>query len=355
MYNGWPVVDAVVHPYSLQRNNWPDGTGLQQMGAVHERHCMYAKDPAFRLAKDEYLIDFPVYGSAHALFAESAVDMAIIHALPNLGFTRGPVAALDKMIGMRDRWPGRFLLYGCLDTPDIDAAIKSMEMQVRVHGIKGLKLYPAYSYNGEMRGWSLDDPSYGMRIVEAARDLGIRNIAIHKAVPFGAPIDFYKVGDLESPLREFRDVNIQLVHAGYAFLEETRILMDAFPNLIANIESTMAFAVVRPRAFAKILGEMLYWASAEQIVFSSGLNIMHPQPLIEALAAFEMPADLMDGLGFSPVTDDMKAKMLGGNMMRMHGLSLDDVLQAGSSDEFSRAASDGLLPPWSGLRKELAS
>lgn len=355
MFNGWPVVDAVVHPYSLQPGNWSEGVGLQQMGAVHKRHCMYAKDPAYRLEEHEYLIDFPVFGAAHAVFAESAVDMAIIHSLPNLGFTRGPVADLNKMIGMRDRWPGRFLLYGCLDTPDIGEAIAQIETQVRDHHIDGLKLYPAYSYQGRMRGWSLDDPSYGMRIVEAARDLGLRNIAIHKAVPFGAPVDFYKVGDLESPLREFRDVNIQLVHAGYAFLEETLILMNAFPNLIANIESTMAFAVVRPAAFAKILGEMLYWASADQIVFSSGLNIMHPQPLVEALAGFTMPTDLMEGHGYGEVTDEIKAKILGGNIMRLHNITAEDLAERTSSDEFAKLTLDGLQPPWSGLRQELAS
>ena len=79
---------------------------------------------------------------AHALFAESQVDLAVIHALPNLGFTKGGVTDPCRMAALRDRHPGRFLLYATVDTPVADTAIEQLEAQVDALGVDGLKLYP---------------------------------------------------------------------------------------------------------------------------------------------------------------------------------------------------------------------
>jgi hypothetical protein len=355
--DGIPVVDAVVHPYDLQASNWSDGIGEMQRLGAHRQHTLYTKDQRWAMSAPDFLADraADAYGCAHAEFAESDVDIAVLHSLPNLGFTKGPVAPLESMARMRDLWPDRFLLYGTFEYQDTDTAIAELERQVRDYRIDGLKFYPAVRYDGPesttgMRGWRLDDAEFATPVLEAARDLGIRNVAIHKAVRFGgAPMDSLRVNDLEGPLGRFPEITFHMVHAGYAFLEETRILMAGFPNLYANLESTMAFVNLRPRVFAETLGEFLFWASADRVVFASGINIVHPQPLIEAFARFEMPADLMDDRGYPQVTAEMKALILGGNIARAHGIDVPSRLSAIEDDEFQKLKADGLRPPWSAL------
>jgi predicted TIM-barrel fold metal-dependent hydrolase len=357
--NGKFVVDATVHPFDYSEENWGDGY-KQVIGGFHH-HRLYNKvvessRPDYLLRQNEFVSDFDPYAMAHALFAESVVDFAIIHALPNLGFTKGVVTDLDKMVKLRERFSDRFKLYGWVTTLDLDEAIKHLEWQVREAHIDGLKCFPSLIYKGKHTGWRMDGPDFAVPLFEAARDLGIKNIAIHKALPmFGpSPMSFFKVDDLDAVLPKFPDINFFMIHAGMNFLEETCVMLHRFPNFHANLESTFANAVERPRIFAETLGQMLYHGTPEQIVFASGCNLLHPQPALEAFEAFQMPKDLVEGFGFPEVTDEIKAKILGLNIARTHGIDPHAVLAAVKDDEFERAKADGLAAPWSALRGDEA-
>lgn len=338
------VIDAVAHPF----DNSPENLEVPQ---DHNNPLLWVKDEEFALTKAEKLTDFPAYATAHALFAESNVDMAMLHALPRFSFTRGPFTDLHKVAAMRDRWPHRFKLYGTIDTMDTGEAIRSLEYQVNTLHIDGLKLYPVIRYQDKMHGWKMDDPDFAMPLFEAAYELGIRNIGIHKIIPVGAGLDYFKVGDIEAPLDRWPDMYFHCVHAGYSFLEEFKILMQMYPNLYANLENTAAFAVLRPRVFAEIIGEMMYFGSVNQICFGSGINLLHPHPPLEALARFEMPDDLVRDRGYAPVTAADRALMIGGNIARAHGIDLTQVPGTIAGDEFEVIKRDGLKAPWSGLRE----
>jgi uncharacterized protein len=343
MFDDTMVIDAVAHPYNLSEENLE----IPQ----RSNPLLWVKDETFALTLEEKLVDFPAYATAHALFAESQVDMALLHALPRFSFTRGPFTDVHKMAAMRDRWPDRFLLYGTIDTFDTDEAIKSLEYQVRELHIDGLKLYPSIRWQNRMVGWKMDDGNFALPLLDAASDLGITNVAIHKAIPVGAPMEYFKIDDVEEPLSRFPHINFHVVHAGYSFLEEFTVLLAGYPNLYANLENTVAFAVLRPRVFAEILGEMLYFGSAERICFASGINLLHPRPPLEALHDFEMPAELIEQRGYRVVTSADKALMLGGNIVRTHGIDVAQVRDRIADDEFEVAKRDGLRGPWSGLRE----
>ena len=79
-------------------------------------------------------------------------------------------------------------------------------------------------------------------------------------------------------------------------------------------------------------------------LFGSGCNLVHPRPLLDAFAAFEMPDDL------PPLTDDIRAKILGGNALRLHGLDADAVRARISGDRFEAEKTAGPAPYWSRLR-----
>jgi len=357
MINGKIVIDHVVHPFDYGEDNL--GDGYKQVVGGYKHHRMYNRrvalaNPDFLLRQEEWISDFPTDAMTHALFAESWIDFAIIHALPNMGFTKGVVAELGRMAKLREKYANRYLLYGWVNTLDLDQAIADLKMQVKEIGIDGLKCFPSLIYQGKHTGWRMDDPRFAVPLFEAARDLGIKNIAVHKALPmFGpTPLSFFKVDDLDIIMPRFPDINFFMIHAGSAFLEETATLMHRYPNLHANLESTMGNVVERPRVFAEVIGEMLYHGSAEQIVFGSGCNLVHPQPLIEAFARFQMPEDLMDDRGYPEVTDEIKAKILGLNVARTHGLDVDKILEGTKGDQFDRIRSNGLDRPWTALRRD---
>ena len=357
MINGHIVIDHVVHPFDYGQENI--GNGYKQVLGGYKHHRLYnrrvaASNPDYLLRQEEFITDFDHDAMTHAVFAESWIDFAIIHSLPNLGFTKGVISDLHRMAALRAKYPNRYLLYGWVDTLDLNQAIKDLEMQVNEIGIDGLKCFPSLVYEGKHTGWRMDDPAFAVPFFEAARDLGIKNIAVHKALPmFGpTPLSYFKVDDLDAVIPRFPDINFYMIHAGMAFLEETTTLMHRFPNFHANLETTIGNVVERPRVFAEVLGEMIYHGSAEQIVFGSGCNLIHPQPVLEAFAKFQMPEDLMEQRGYSEVTDEMKAKILGLNVVRTHNLDADKILAGIKGDQFDQTRSNGVARPWTTLRRE---
>ncbi len=342
------IIDAVVHPYDLGPDNEPAGDDTQ-LRALHPFHVASSggAERPWTLTETEFFTDFDHEALSAALFAESPVDMAVIHALPNLGFTRGGVTDVGRMAALRDRHPGRYLLYATVDSPVTDVAIKQLEHQVATYGVDGLKLYPAFFTGGEAIGWRLDDEDFATPLLEAALDLGIRNVAVHKALVVPpAPDAVFRVEDLAGPLDRFGDINFAVVHAGVVFLAETCALLARHPNLYANLESSFAYILSRPRRFADMVGALLAAAGPDRLLFCSGVNLVHPRPLLDAFAAFEMPDDL------PPLTDEVRAKILGGNAARLHGLAADAKVP---DDDFERRKRAGLAPYWSGLRHQEVS
>lgn len=346
------VVDAVVHPYDLGPANHPVGDDTQ-LRALHPFHVVSSggSDHPWALTEDEFFTDFDHDALTAALFAESAVDVAIIHGLPNLGFTAGGVTDVGRMAELRDRYPGRYLLYATVDTPVTDAAIKQLEHQVLTYGVDGLKLYPAFFFDGEAMAWRLDDDDFATPLLEAARDLGIRNVAVHKALVVPpAPEEAFRVEDLDSPLDRFPSINFAVVHAGVVFLAETCELLARHPNLYANLESSFAYILSKPRRFADMVGSLLLAAGPDRLLFGSGVNLVHPRPLLDAFAAFQMPADLVEERGFPVLSEDIRAKILGGNALRIHGLDPDAVRRRIDGDRFEQHKAGALAPYWSELR-----
>ncbi len=345
------VVDAVVHPYNLDAGNRAPGSEPQHE-AVYAAHEMATRpdQKAFRLSREEFFIDFPFDAMARALFLESRTDMAVIHSLPNLGFANHYVTDPRRAAEFRDRHPGRFLMYATVDTPILASAIGQLEWQVRELGVDGLKLYPSFYYGGRAEGWRLDGEDFATPLLEAARDLGIRNVAIHKALWLPpAPREAFRVDDLDSPLDRFPDLNFQIVHAGMAFLDSTRALLVRHPNLYATLESTFAYSQVKPRLFAEVLGGLLDAAGSERLLYASGTNLMHPRPILDAFETFEMPHDLVEHRGYPELSEQDRRNILGENLLRLHGVDPETVADRTDDDAFDLAADD-LVAPWSGLR-----
>src|SRR5690349_22311647 len=125
------VIDAVVHPYDLSApNRAPEYEA--QLDAVYAAHRM-SFDEAHRahmLTHEEFFSDFSYEALASAEFVESAVDFAIVHALPSLGFCKGHLTDPARAGAFQRRYPNRSLMYATVDTPDLKAAIRQLKQQV---------------------------------------------------------------------------------------------------------------------------------------------------------------------------------------------------------------------------------
>src|SRR5205823_6592874 len=143
---------------------------------------------------------------ASALFAESSTDATIYHQIPLFGLFEDGGSPLWVGEQMRERWPGRVALYGGV-SPWQDGVLDEIDRLVEEHGVKGLKLYPLDIVSGQLQTMDMGDAEATFPIFERARKLGIRTVAVHKALALGpVPIAPFEVRDVEQAAAAFPDL-----------------------------------------------------------------------------------------------------------------------------------------------------
>jgi len=140
----------------------------------------------------------------------------------------------------RDRPIRVFACIGVDPCEGLGAAMQSPERQVaNTPGAIGLKMYPHQM--DPCRRWYANHDTV-MRLIERAAALGLRTIAIRKALPNGSvPLDSYRIGeDFEQAADAFPGMAFEIIRAGMAFVEETAMAVGRFPDVYANLETTAA-------------------------------------------------------------------------------------------------------------------
>lgn len=356
MIDGLFVIDAVTHAYNHLPENWADPVLGDAMVELAYHLAADPPDPRYGLSRDVYLSDWQVADAANLLFHESNTDIAVMHPLAISSFKDG-YSSVAKAAEAIEKYPSRFIgAYACVDPLKGAEAIRSLEEQVDLLKPLGLKLYPTSWDGTKPVSWRMDDPKLIYPLYERAAKLGLRHVAVHKAVPIGpfAVGDAYNPSDLENAATAFPDLNFEIVHGGLAFLEETAWLLARFGNITVNMEIQNIIVERRPRTFAAILLGLCKVGGTDMLdrmFWGSGGTLCHPQPGLEAFAKFEFPEDLLADAGlFKPVkqiTRENKANILGGTFARLHGIDIEACKAAIANDQFSRAPEAALPEPYS--------
>jgi predicted TIM-barrel fold metal-dependent hydrolase len=349
------ILDCVIHAYNFSPENLKQPEIVTQLAEMLYGLCAsYAprNAPEYTLDHERFMAAPDVDLLAHALFAESRTDAAIFHEVPQFGTMHDGGSPMWVGKELRDRYPGRIALYGAVAPFYADRdPLEEIDRLVEEDGVVGLKLYPMDIVDGVPHSYRMDDPEACFPILERAQQRGIKTVGVHKALPLGpAPLDPFRVDDLEGALAAFPGLNIEIVHGGMAFLEETAMLLARFPNAVINLEGASAFLPNMPMKFAEVLGAFLSFGGEDRIVWATGCVAFHPQPLLEKFWNFEFPPMLTEGYGVPPLTTEIKRKILGENAARIVGLDLKQMQVDAADDEFAGRAQDEVAPPWSGGR-----
>jgi len=347
-----PVVDAVIHAYNMDPSNYANRYAKPLCDLVC--HSISALGtPGYVCRPELFYRDWPMEDVVNQVFLESQTDFAVYHVLPIGSFHDG-LCAVAKAVEARERWPGRVLTYCGVDPMLGAAAIEEMERQVELLDPVGLKLYPNSWVGNEVSGWKMDDPEIAFPLFERAQELGLKVVAVHKALPLGpVPMEHYKVDDIDRAAIAFPDLNFEIVHGGMAFLEETAWQLARFPNVYVNLEITSALAPNRPLAFMQAMAALVGPGGAgafDRILWGTGAMAHHPQPALEAFwNRFDFPAELIEKAGLPAVTREVKRKILFDNFVRMSGIDLESRLSACRKDSFAERTAERRAPPLSTL------
>ena len=189
------------------------------------------------------------------MFLESDTDLVCVHSTPIYDAYHDGLVSIEKGADLKRRYPDRTVWYATADVLQGERALKSLEYQVTELGAVGIKLYPAQYYRGRTRYWRMDDYTVAFPVFELAQELGVKNVAVHKAQPIGpVATDALRVDDIGHAAGAFPDLNFQIVHAGFMFLDECKFLLLNYPNVYATLESTILFCQFDREKFARVSG-----------------------------------------------------------------------------------------------------
>lgn len=345
------IADPVVHAFNFDRGNCISKYGEGMHDMAYPLHCGW-NPPGIAVPPELYLTDTPVDAAVSTVFLESQTHVAAMHSLTLFSWFADGMCSEAKTIEAAARWPKRMYSYVGIDpTRGFAQSRDDMLRQIEATpNVVGMKLYP-HQMN-PYRRWRADDPEI-LRLFEAARDAGIKTIAIHKALPNGAvPLAPYGVDDLDVAPDAFPDLSFEIIHSGMAFLEETVWAVSRFPNVYANFETTMGMMFRAPLIFAEILANFLFWAGPHKLIYSSGSVLSHPQPLLESFWGFEFPLEILDKFRIPQIDTAAKRAILGENYARIIGIDIPAKRAEIADDGFATAvrANGGLFAPYHGWK-----
>jgi len=325
--NDYFVVDSHIALWDAREENQRNIHGKQFIDCFYDYHRNLSPETEVWTYED-YLYQ----GGARLmkdLFQDGYVDHAIfqpayLNEFYNTGFGQS-----EEAFALAEAHPDKLTYNHNFDPRNGEQGLDQLRADAEKYHLKGVKLYTA-EWHGESRGYKLTDP-WAYRYLEACRELGIKNIHVHKG-PTIRPLDrdAFDVADIDNVATDFTDLNFVVEHVGLPRLEDFCWIATQEPNVYGGLAVAMPFIHSRPRYFAQIMGELLYWIGEDRILFSSDYAIWTPKWLVEKFVDFQIPADMTE---YTQLTTDIKRKVLGLNAAKLYDIEVPAALRLPVADE----------------------
>jgi predicted TIM-barrel fold metal-dependent hydrolase len=283
------------------------------------------------------------------VFLDSETDVVALSALP--GSSEDSDILTPDVIYRSRSWINqvtsspRVISHGYF-SPDLGQQnIEYMHAQLEKIKIEAWKGYTGWPRAKGVDRWRLDDEKVAYPALQFARKNGIRNICVHKGLPFPGDPNRWSPMDVPKAAVDFPDMNFLIYHSGFRTPEEVlpaareRFAKDSYVpwtsdlcawkkknpqvnNIYMEIGSTFAVMVTAsPVLAAHVLGMIIDAFGADHVLWGTdSIWWGSPQWQIEAFRRLEMPEDLTKRFGWKPLTDDVKRQIFGLNAARVYGI-----------------------------------
>ncbi len=291
------------------------------------------------------------------IFLDSDTDMMVLSFIPSrreqellmIEEADETRRIIDKMEGSH-----RLLIHGRVN-PNQDGDLDGMDELAEKWGVSAWKCYTQWGPDG--KGFFLSDEDTGLRLIEKARALGIKNICVHKGLPFSRrSYEHSLASDIGVVAKMFPDVNFLVYHSGFITgqpegpydpgrgegvdelirsVEENGVPRNS--NVYAELGSTWRFAMRDPDTAAHIVGKLVKHIGENNVLYGSDcIWYGSPQDQIQAFRTFQISDELQEKHGYPKMTARLRAKIFGLNGAKPYGLDVDEVLKRARRDTIGR-------------------
>jgi len=329
------VVDGHVHYWDASPGNWIEGQEQYAKGWIE---CFYGYH---QLGPEEYYWPMEKYQKYSEetmmkdLFEDGYVDKAIFLPTYLKSWYKEGFNTIEQDAILAEKYPDKFILNGRFDPRDGEEGLREFERDHERYGFKGVKLYTAEWHNGS-KGWSLKDPEAGPYL-EKCEELGVTNIHVHKG-PTIWPLnkDAFDPKDIDEAATSFPNLNFIVEHVGLPRIEDFCFMATQEPNVYAGLSVVLgALMHSRPRFFAKVMGELLFWVGEDKMIWASDYAIWHPKWQVEMFVDWDYPEG-HEYDDFPRLSTEGKKKIIGLNAARLYDIEVPAELKLPEADTDAR-------------------
>ncbi|MFC4944871.1 amidohydrolase family protein [Pseudonocardia sp. GCM10023141] len=324
------IVDSHSHFWDASRENWKPGAEQYAKGWIDCFYGYHQLGPPETHWDYEHYLKVSPEDFERDMFEEGHVDHAIFQSTYLREWYTTGFNTIDQNAALLEKWGNRLLVNGRFDPREGDAGIKQLEEDHKKYNFKGVKLYTAEWNNGS-RGYKLSDPE-SYRFLEKAQELGIKNVHVHKG-PTIWPLDkdAFDVADVDHAATDFQDLNFIVEHVGLPRIEDFCFMAVQEPNVYAGLSVVIGGLMhARPKFFAKVIGELMFWVGEDKMLYGGDYNIWVPKWQVEGFVDWQMPDD--DAFtDYAKLTTATKKKILGLNAARLYDIPVPAELQLDTS------------------------
>jgi predicted TIM-barrel fold metal-dependent hydrolase len=280
------------------------------------------------------------------VFMDSDTDLMVLSFVPSTRedepLTIEEAAATARIV---ERLEGthRLLLHGRVN-PNQPGDLDAMDELAARHKISAWKTYTQWG-PGDQGGFYMDDAP-GVAMIEKARKLGIKNIAIHKGLPFGPKsYEHSTCADIGRVAKRYPDVNFLIYHSGFvanqaegpydpARKEGIDALVTSLlennvkpgSNVYAELGSTWRLAMKDLDTAAHVIGKLVKYCGEDNVLWGTdSIWYGSPQDQIQAFRTFQIAPELRDRHGYAEMTATLRAKIFGLNALKIYPLAPDVI------------------------------
>jgi predicted TIM-barrel fold metal-dependent hydrolase len=312
--------------------------------------------------EDDPRVCYSIEHFLELMFLRSDTNMLVLSALP-IYPERSPqshqVMDLTRRIAEGLCRDERVLLHAQA-LPNVgrpEAALEAMEDVVQRYPVVAWKTFTHFpdGFFNDGNGWWLDDHDpaarqVGERFIRKAVDLALPTICIHKGLSLGSR--YGSPEDVGPVAKRHPDANFVIYHSGFEagvaevpYTRATRHLgtnrliasmrragVRPNENVYAEIGTSWWFVMRYPTQAAHFLGKLLKYVGEDNVLWGTDcLFYGSPQPMIQAMRAFQISEEFQERYGYPRLTKEIKAKILG-----LNGAKLYDVTPNTERCEFTR-------------------
>jgi uncharacterized protein len=318
------ILDSHLHFWDASPENWVKGAEQYAEGWINCFHAYMGLGPAETHWSIEHFQKYSLDDFERDVFQDGHVDMAVLQSTYLKEWYAKGFNSIEQNAQAKERFGDRLILNGRWDPRDGEAGLRQLEEDHAQYGLKGVKLYTAEWKDGS-RGWKLTDPE-AVPFLDKCAELGIKNIHVHKG-PTIWPLDkdAFDVTDIDHVATDYNGkLNFIVEHCGIPRIEDFCYIATQEPNVYAGISVVVgAHLHARPKFFAKLMGELLFWVGEDKITFGSDYAIWEPKWQVEGFVDWEMPDD--DAFSDYPrLGVEGKKKILGLNAAKLYGIEVPE-------------------------------